>query len=168
LLAEAGVPNLKLTLLNRNAGDPYTSIAVFAIDQFRRIGVTLEQNLVETAPYYSGMASLNFDLAVDANVTVSSDPTDVLAKFLPNNNQNYTGAKDPILQELYDRQAVSTDLAERRKLAIEFQKRLVDQAYILPLFRSINLAAVASNVHGWKILPATIVGIDMRNVWKSN
>jgi peptide/nickel transport system substrate-binding protein len=167
LLAEAGVPDLKIKLLNRNAGDPYTSIAVFAIDQMRHIGVTLEQDLVETAPYYSGMATQKFDLAVDANVTVSNDPTEVLAKFLPDNGQNYTGAKDMVLQDLYDRQAAETDPDKRRALVHEFELRLAEQAYILPLFRSINLAAIASNVHGWKIMPSTLVGIDHRNTWKS-
>lgn len=165
LLAEAGVKNLQLTLLNLNSGEPYTTLGVFVVDQMRQIGVTVKQRLVDAGGYYSGLAGLNFDLAIDANVTVSSDPTEVLTKYLPGDGQNYTGANDETLQNLYDRQSEEMDAGTRRDLVKQFEKRIVDQAYLLPMFRSELYAAHAAFVKGWKILPSQSLNVDMREVW---
>ena len=42
LLKEAGVPDLKFVLHNRNLAMPYTPAGVFLVDQWRQIGVTAE------------------------------------------------------------------------------------------------------------------------------
>ena len=54
LLPEAGVPNLKFTLHNRNLAQPYTPAGIFLVDQWRQIGVTAEHKQSETAPYHRG------------------------------------------------------------------------------------------------------------------
>ena len=51
LLAEAGVPNLKFTLWNRNLAMPYTPAGIFLVDQWRQIGVEVEHEQSDTAPY---------------------------------------------------------------------------------------------------------------------
>ena len=51
LLAEAGVPNLKFTLWNRNLAMPYTPAGIFLVDQWRQIGVEVEHKQSDTAPY---------------------------------------------------------------------------------------------------------------------
>ena len=165
LLSEAGVKDLTLTLLNLNSGEPYTTLGVFVVDQMRKIGVKVNTRLVDAGGYYSGLAGLNFDLAIDANVTVSSDPTEVLTKFLPDDGQNYTGAKDPVLLDLYARQSQESDPEKRRQLVKEFERRVVDQAYLLPMFRSELYAALANYVKGWKILPSQSLNQDLRQVW---
>jgi ABC-type transport system substrate-binding protein len=57
LLERAGVKNLKFKLLNRNIAEPYTPGAVYAIDQWRRIGVTAEHEQLETKLYQERVAS---------------------------------------------------------------------------------------------------------------
>ena len=51
LLAEAGVPNLKFVLWNRNLAMPYTPAGIFLVDQWRQIGVEVEHKQSDTAPY---------------------------------------------------------------------------------------------------------------------
>jgi peptide/nickel transport system substrate-binding protein len=165
LLAEAGVPNLHLTLLNRNTGEPYATAGIFMIDQWRQIGVDAVQNLVETAPYFAGLSSGNFDVAMDSNSTVSSDADEVLVKYLPDSSSNFSGGKDPELQSLYDKQALATDPVERKKLIDAFQRRLIDDAFVLPLFRSVNIGALSANFKGWKIMPSPTLNMDMAEVW---
>src|SRR5258705_733152 len=63
LLAEAGVPNLKFTLHNRNLAMPYTPAGVFLVDQWRQIGVTVEHKQYDTAPYLATMSSRNYQVA---------------------------------------------------------------------------------------------------------
>ena len=48
LLAEAGVPNLKFVLWNRNLAMPYTPAGIFLVDQWRQIGVEVEHKQSDT------------------------------------------------------------------------------------------------------------------------
>jgi peptide/nickel transport system substrate-binding protein len=165
LLVAAGAGSLRLKLLNRSLGPPWDSLGVFVVDQLRQIGVSVEQTLVEAGEYFASLSGGNFDLAIESNATISSDPTKVLVKFLPGSSNNYTGINDPILQDLFDRQAVALDLKERTKLVTEFQQRVLDQAYVAPLFRNQNTAALASYVKGWKMLANNSLNMDMAEVW---
>ena len=55
LLAEAGVPNLKLTLTNRTVPMPYEAYGIYIIDQWRRIGVTVEQQKLDNPAYFAAL-----------------------------------------------------------------------------------------------------------------
>ena len=115
LLAEAGVPNLKLTLLNRNVRQPWQPVGVFVMDQWRQIGIEVNQIPAETPQYFAAITSGNYDVALDFNNTVSVDPNETLIKFVPGNPNNYSGADDSILVDLYDKQVVTENPDERRE-----------------------------------------------------
>src|SRR5574342_852002 len=51
LLKEAGAENLSFTLLNRAVPQPYEPVGVWLIDQWRQIGVTVKQNVLESAAW---------------------------------------------------------------------------------------------------------------------
>src|SRR5215470_6128127 len=54
LLAEAGYPNgFKVVLKNRNIRLPYQDIAVFAIQEWRKIGIEAEHRPLETAAWFA-------------------------------------------------------------------------------------------------------------------
>ena len=74
MLAEAGVPNLKFQLWNRNLAMPYTPAGIFLVDQWRQIGVNVEHKQLETSPYLAGMSSGQFDVAIDfSNLFIALD-----------------------------------------------------------------------------------------------
>ena len=165
LLKEAGHPNLKVTVLNRNIRTPWEPLGVFVIDQLRQIGVQADQILADTPQYFSRLRSKNFDIAIDFNNTLSVDPNEVLVKFLPGSPNNYTYAKDPVLTELYEKQFSATSDAARLKYVKAFEKRVYDQAYTLTMFRGGRLVAVSSYVKGWHLMPSTVFNLDMSEVW---
>ena len=82
LLAEAGVPNLKFTLWNRNLAMPYTPAGIFLVDQWRQIGVEVEHEQSDTAPYLATMNAGNHDVAIDFTNLFMDDSSLGLAKFL--------------------------------------------------------------------------------------
>src|SRR6185436_10126504 len=82
LLAEAGVSNLKFQLHNRSIAQPYTPAGVFLVDQWRQIGVTVENRQLETAPYLAGLNTGNFDVAIDFSNLFMDDSSLALGKFL--------------------------------------------------------------------------------------
>src|SRR5438477_915568 len=135
LLAEAGVPNLKFVLWNRNLAMPYTPAGIFLVDQWRQIGVEVEHKQSDTSPYIAAMTSGNFDVAIDFSNLFMDDSTLALAKFLSRDRapQNMSRSKDPELDKLYDDHVRERDPAKRKALVAAFEKRLFEQAYQQPL-----------------------------------
>jgi ABC-type transport system substrate-binding protein len=66
LLAEAGYPHgFETVLKNRNVRVPYIDFGVFAIQEWRKIGVEAEHRPLETAAWYAdGRDQGNFDVIV--------------------------------------------------------------------------------------------------------
>ncbi|ARP99636.1 ABC transporter substrate-binding protein [Pseudorhodoplanes sinuspersici] len=165
LLAEAGVPNLKLTLLNRNVRLPWQPLGIYIMDQWRQIGIEVDQIPAETPQYFAALTSGNYDVAIDFNNTVSVDPNEVLVKFIPGSPNNYSGADDKALVELFDKQAGMTDQDERKMVARQFLERLMDQGYSIPLFGNNRATAAVKEFKGWKLAPTTVLNLDMADVW---
>ena len=74
LLAEAGYPNgFKVVLKNRNVKLPYQDWAVYAIQEWRKIGIEAENRPLETATWYAdGRDQGNFELIVFSRPAPSS------------------------------------------------------------------------------------------------
>src|SRR6195256_2325811 len=122
LLAEAGVPNLKFTLWNRNLAMPYTPAGIFLVDQWRQIGVEVEHKQSDTAPYLATMSSGAYDVAIDFSNLFMDDSTLALAKFLSFDKapQNMSRSKDPELDKIYEEHIRERDPAKRKALVAAF------------------------------------------------
>jgi peptide/nickel transport system substrate-binding protein len=134
LLAEAGYPNgFKVVLKNRNVKLPYQDWAVFLIQEWRKIGVEAENRPLETAAFIAdGRDNGNFELIVSATVEYLDDPDVFLRRYTTGDPGNLGRYSDPILDDLFTRQARALDAAERKKLIIDLQKRVLEQAYYMP------------------------------------
>jgi len=134
LLAEAGYPNgLKVVLKNRNVKLPYQDFAVFLIQEWRKIGIEAENRPLETAAWFAdGRDTGNFEAIIAPGVEFMDDPDQTLERYITTSPQNWGRFSDPAIDDLFARQARSMDPAERKKLVIEFQKRVLSEAYYLP------------------------------------
>jgi len=165
LLAEARVPDLKFTLLNRNVRLPWQPLGIYLMDQWRKIGIQVDQISAETPPYFAAMTSGNYDVAIDFNNTVSVDPNEVLVKFVPGSPNNYSGAVDKTLVDLFDKQADIADPAARKAVVRQFLERMMEQNYSIPLFGNNRATAAVKEFKGWKLAPTTVLNLDMAEVW---
>jgi len=165
LLKAAGHEKLKITLLNRNIRSPWEPQGIYILDQLRKIGIDANQILAETPQYFSMLRDLTYDIALDFNNTTGVDPNEVLIKFLPGSPNNYSGAADDKLVELFEKQSQTSDVAERQKLVREFEMRTYEQGYVVPLFNGSRLIAHRSYVKGFQLMPSTVLGLDMADVW---
>jgi len=166
LLKEAGVENLTLTLTNRNI-PPYVALGVFVIDQWRQIGVKAEHQQVELASWYNALNNANFDLIMDSYTDHSDDPTTGLVKFLSQTRYPVSSSRfeDPELDRLYIAQWSAPDAATRRKLVREFERRTMEQSYVVPLLWWYRIIATSPRVHGWTISPSHMIYQDLAQVW---
>jgi peptide/nickel transport system substrate-binding protein len=167
LLAEAGVPNLKFTLWNRNLAMPYTPAGIFLVDQWRQIGVQVEHKQSDTSPYIAAMSSGNFDVAIDFSNLFMDDSTLALAKYLSVDRtpQNMSRSKDPELDKLFDQHVRERDVEKRKALIRAFEKRLFEQAYQQPLLWWHRIVPSHKVVMGWKMSPSHLLGAQLEDVW---
>src|SRR5499426_2139590 len=134
LLADAGYPNgFKVVLKNRNVKLPYQDFAVFAIQEWKKIGVEVENRPLETAAWFAdGRDTGNFEAIVNPGVEYMDDPDIILDRYVFGDPGNWGRINDPVVGDLYSRQARAIDPAERKTAIIELQKRLLANAYYLP------------------------------------
>jgi peptide/nickel transport system substrate-binding protein len=133
LLAEAGYPNgLKVVLKNRNVRLPYQDFAVYAIQEWRKIGVEAEHRPLETAAWFEeGQKTGNFELMVFPPVEFMDDPDLWLSIYTTGDTRNWGRMSDPRVDDLFARQTRTLNVAERKKLVIEIEKVVLENSYYL-------------------------------------
>ncbi len=167
LLKEAGVPDLKFTLWNRNLAMPYTPAGIFLVDQWRQIGVTVEHKQSDTAPYLAALRSGNYEVAIDFSNLFNDDATLALTKFLSHskNPLNLSRANDAEIDKLYELQVREGDIEKRKAHIRALEKRLFEQAYQQPLLWWHRIVLTHKNLMGWEMSPSHNLGQDLAEVW---
>ena len=167
LLAEAGYANgLKLTLKNRNVKLPYQDFAVFAIQEWRKIGIEVEHRPLETAAWFNdGQNTGNFELIIAPTVEFMDDPDQFLGRYATGSTQNWGRYSDPRIDDLFSRQARTLDPAERKKLVNELEKIVLGNAYYMPgLWWTRNVVHWAK-VKNYVAPPSHYTNQKLQDVW---
>jgi len=168
LLAEAGYPNgFKVVMKNRNVKLPYQDLAVFVIQEWRKIGVEVENRPLETATWFNDLREGNFEMMINPTVEFMDDPDQFLNRYTKGAPQNYTRISDPAVDDLFARQARALDPVERKKLAHAFQKRVLENAYYMPgLWWTRNVVHWAK-VKNYVAPPSHYTNQKLQDVWLS-
>ncbi len=167
LLAEAGYPNgFKVVLKNRNVRLPYQDWAVFAIQEWKKIGIEAENRPLETATWFAdGRDQGNFELIVNPNGAVIDDPDVLLNLAVTGSPQNWGRFSSPAIDDLYSRQARTLDPAERRKLVIELQKVVLENAYYMPGLWWMRNVVHWTKVKNFVAHPSQFTNQKLQDVW---
>lgn len=167
LLKEAGVTSLKLKLLNRTVNQPFTPAGIYAIDQWKRIGVETEHAQVETKLWFDGLAAGTFDVAVQNISDFADDPTAQFNTLLSKHVSSiaYSRHTDKKIDEMYDKQARILDQQERIKFVNEMERYTLAQAYNVPLLWYQRIVVNHMKVKGWDLPPSHFGGQSLVDVW---
>ena len=168
LLAEAGVKDLKINFLNRSVGQPYTAAGIYAVDQWKRIGVEADHKQLETKLFFDGLARGEFDVAMDFITDHADDPNlqyvHVVSEAM-NNPQSYSKHADLKIDELFQAQKRELDPAKRKVLTKDFERYSISQAYNIMLFWWQRIVVHNRKIKGWKLTPSHYLGNDLTEVW---
>jgi peptide/nickel transport system substrate-binding protein len=169
LLKEAGVPEgFQFTFLNRGIPMPYEPLGVWLIDQWRRIGLNVTQQVLEPAAYYGPLRKGDFQVAMDFQCGYIVEPDLDMYKFLSTdrNHANYGRYTDRVLDELYDKQSRETNVEKRKALVRQFEKRLLEEeAHYLMTLQWHRIIPHSSKVKGWTITPSHYLNNTLDTVW---
>jgi peptide/nickel transport system substrate-binding protein len=141
---------------------------VWMIDQWRQVGVTVKQESIEPAAYYSVLRGGDFEVAADFQCGFIVEPDLDLYKFQSAgvSPSNYSRYQDPVLDDLFVKQARAVDLEERKKLLRAFEKRLLDEeAHYLMTLQWHRIVPHSSKVKGWTITPSHYLNNQLDTVW---
>ncbi|HJS38494.1 MAG TPA: ABC transporter substrate-binding protein [Burkholderiales bacterium] len=171
LLKEAGVPEgFSFTFTNRGIPMPYEPLGVWMIDQWRQIGLNVQQQVIEPAAYYGVIRKGDAQVFMDFQCGYIVEPDLDMYKFLsvdrnPANYGRYTNRK---LDDLYDRQSRATNVEERKKLIREFERVLLDEeAHYLMTLQWHRIIPHSSKMKGWTITPSHYLNNTLDVVWLS-
>ena len=169
LLKEAGVPEgFSFTFTNRGIPMPYEPLGVWLIDQWRRIGLNVQQRVIEPAGYYAVIRKGDAEVFMDFQCGYIVEPDLDIYKFLSTerNPANYGRYKDPVLDALYDKQSRTTSVEERKRIVREFEKRVLDEeAHYLMTLQWHRIIPHSSKVKGWTVTPSHYLNNTLDTVW---
>jgi peptide/nickel transport system substrate-binding protein len=169
LLKEAGAENLKFTLYNRGVDQPYKFVGTWLIDQWKQIGLTVDQKVEPTGPFYANLRSKkDFDVTLDFNCQAVVNPLLDVAKFVSDDKtgNQYGGYKDREVDKLFDAMNQSGDVKEQRALMRQFEKRILDeQAHMMITLWWYRIIPHQSYVKGWHITPSHYLNQQLDSVW---
>jgi peptide/nickel transport system substrate-binding protein len=166
LLAEAGVANLKVRLMNRTIANLFTGGGVYVIDQWRQIGVETEHIQANDALYNESLNEGNFDVALTFQGDSVDEPTYQLARYLSvDQSSNQSKYTDRELDRLFEAQKDAASERERYELLRAFETRLLTEAYVVPLLWWQRIVVMSAKVKGWEMSPSHLIGQDLEKVW---
>src|SRR5438094_126100 len=169
LLREAGVPEgFAFVFNNRNLPEPYEPLAIWLVDQWKKIGLNATVRVLESASWFHALRTGDFEVSMDGQCGYIVEPDLDLYKFLSaeRTDASYGRYTDRALDALYDRQARARDVDERRKLVREFEKRLLDeQAHVIPTLWWHRIVPYHTRVRGWTITPSHFLNGQLDTIW---
>jgi peptide/nickel transport system substrate-binding protein len=166
LLKEAGVSDLKFTLANRGIDQPYTIVGTWLIDQWKQVGITVDQKVEATGPFYAALNAGAFDVTMDFNCQSIVNPLVDVSKFLGEAGDQYGKFEDAELTRLYDAMNRTTSVAEQKKLMRAYEKRVLDEeAHNHITLWWYRIIPHRSYVKGWQITPSHYLNQDLSVVW---
>jgi len=167
LLAEAGVHDLKVTLLVRSIPMPHFIGADLLSDSWREIGVTTTEDKRNIFDWQKVVDAGDFDIAQDFQGDFYDDPTIQLTKYVSPDLSpvNFAHSTDRFLDALFIGQALTSDPQERVKIVRGFEQHEMTEAYSVPLLWWNRIVATSSRLKGWSITPSHFIGQDLSDVW---
>ncbi len=168
LLAEAGVPNLEVTLTNRkDVPVPYAAAGDLAIAAWQEIGVRATHQMLSTKEWQAALETGNFAAAIDLAADYIDDPTIDLARYVSRDlsPSNHAGSTDRFLDALYIGQAISADPRQRAKTVRDFERHALTEAATVPLLWWNRIIVSSAKFKGWNITPSQYIGQDLADVW---
>jgi peptide/nickel transport system substrate-binding protein len=117
---------LKIKVGTRNI-PLYRDPAVLLIDQLKQIHVEGELDVIDTSVWFAKIARGEYTVGLNLTAAALDDPdVNFYENYACGSERNYTKYCNPEVEKLIDQQSRETDLARRRKLVWNVEKRLAE------------------------------------------
>ncbi|WP_329140020.1 ABC transporter substrate-binding protein [Streptomyces sp. NBC_01476] len=141
--AKNGVKLDLKVILAPNFG-PNQSVLELIQQQLKKVGIGVTLKVLTIADYQLAQKSGDYDLAWGNGTR--ADP-DILRTAFSSKLLNLSRIQDPRLESLLDAQASAADPAKRAGIVATAQRRVLEQAYQIPVFEMTSVFALSTKVH---------------------
>jgi peptide/nickel transport system substrate-binding protein len=105
----------------------YRDPAVILIDQLKSIYIDAELEVVDTAQWFPKVARKDYALGLNLTGNAVDDPDQSFYEnYSCGSERNYTNYCNKDIEKLFDEQSMETDVAKRKKLVWDIDKKLQD------------------------------------------
>ncbi|MBI2888213.1 MAG: ABC transporter substrate-binding protein [Chloroflexi bacterium] len=164
LLAEAGVPEgFKMRIHTRKGSD---DLSIFLKDQWGKVGLIGELLIQDSTTAYDTLNKRDFELYPWGQGVPIDDPDAIYSEHIScEAPRNYGGLCDREMEALFQKQSETVDVAERKKLVQEMERKA------LLLNGKLSLGWSRVNFGSWNTVkdfvkhPGTYSNQKMRDVW---
>ena len=129
LMEKAGYgPNNRLKLKISTRGiSLYKDPAVILASQLKEIYIDADVDIIETAQWFPKVARKDYTLGLNTTGNGVDDPDqNYYENFSCKSERNYTGYCNPEIEKLFDVQSQEADVAKRKKIVWEIDKKLLE------------------------------------------
>ena len=157
---------LKTKIFTRNINN-FRDPALILNDQLKTVFIDADLDVVDTPQYYSRV--FKKDYAVGLNLTGSSldDPDqNFYENYACGSLRNYTNYCNPVLQKEFDQQSMETDVAKRRAIVWDIERKLADDVARPVIYHDVAAACWHPYVKNMTIMVNSIYnGWRWEDVW---
>lgn len=170
LLKAAGVPEgFKFKLTNRSTDQPYKPVGTWVIDQWRQIGLNVEQVVLPTGPFFAQQRQNppQYDVTMDFNCQTIVNPQVDVSQFQSGDKSDANSGHyiDRKLDDLYDAQLKEPDPAKQKALLKQYQIYLAEQSYYINTLWWHRIVMSNTKVQAWNVSPSHYINNQLDNVW---
>ena len=167
LLAEAGYPDgFKTVPTNRAVKLPYIDFAVYVISAWKKIGVEAEHKVEESATWSKSRLTRDFELIVNPfGFAAAADPDEVMSQFTSDSPANWGRYKDPVVDELFNKQKVERDEQKRAQLVKDMQKRIIEKSWQIMGLWWTRIEVRSARIRNYEPQPSHWLNRRLEDVW---
>jgi peptide/nickel transport system substrate-binding protein len=105
----------------------FRDAAVLLIDQLREIYIDGELDVADTTVFYNRVFKKDYSVGLNLTGNSVDDPDqNFYENYACGSLRNYTNYCNPALEKLYDQQSVETDIAKRKTLVWDIERKLAE------------------------------------------
>lgn len=139
LMQKAGFgPDKRLSIKIATRNIPiYRDPAIILIDQIKSIYIDAELDVVDTAQWFPKVARKDYSLGLNLTGNAVDDPDQSFYEnYSCGSERNYTGYCNREIEKLFDQQSMEFDVAKRKKIVWEIDKKLQEDVARPIIFHS--------------------------------
>ena len=155
LLAEAGMANgFKTAMAVVKRGDIEANAEVFAEQMRKSLNIEIALQVLEPAVHVKTVLDGDYFVSAEFVSSSSVDPSEAMWQMDSRNAQNFSRYKNPIFEELMDRQDRTLNVDDRRKVFFQMYEILDRDVPVIPAYADYNYKGFPKRCHGISEEPA--------------
>lgn len=164
LIEEAGYKDGDKPSVTLFTTKQYSDIAEFVRHEWTDIGVDVQVNFMEPAPFRSAVSDGNVNMFRKSWVGDYPDPENFMALFYSKNfspnGSNYCHFSNPVFDKMYERTMYEQNDSIRYSYFRQMDQLIMDEAPVIPLYYDQAVRLVRKNISGMTMDPSNMLQLE--------